>query len=268
MVWSTREIAQLAGTTVRAVRYYHQVGLLEEPHRRSNGYKQYGVAHLVRTVRIRRLAELGFSLEQVAEMGEDDQYPHDALRQLDTELAQELTRLQQARTELGEILALTAPTDLPPGLASVVDTLDLSAADRSVIVVLSRLLDPDRVIDLLRVMTALADDGAARAFLDLDADADERTRQALAERLLPRALAVHALLPGLAGVATGSKADAMARRTIDQAVDDLYGPAQADVLRRVRRLCAAAAAGPPHPMADHPRSSAVRHHRLLPDRQQ
>ena len=48
MAWSTRQIADLAGTSVRAVRHYHEVGLLAEPERRSNGYKQYGVAHLVR----------------------------------------------------------------------------------------------------------------------------------------------------------------------------------------------------------------------------
>jgi DNA-binding transcriptional MerR regulator len=92
MAWSTREIAQLAGTTVRAVRYYHQVGLLEEPRRCSNGYEQYGVTHLVRTVRIRRLTELGFSLEQVAEMGQDDRYPHDVLRHLDTAVVPAQTR--------------------------------------------------------------------------------------------------------------------------------------------------------------------------------
>src|SRR5204863_5377681 len=40
MAWSTREIAELAGTSLRAVRHYHEVGLLAEPERRANGYKQ------------------------------------------------------------------------------------------------------------------------------------------------------------------------------------------------------------------------------------
>ena len=55
MAWSTREIAELAGTSLRAVRHHHEVGLLDEPERRANGYKQYGVAHLVRLVRIKRV---------------------------------------------------------------------------------------------------------------------------------------------------------------------------------------------------------------------
>jgi DNA-binding transcriptional MerR regulator len=37
MAWSTRQLAELTGTTLRTVRHYHDVGLLEEPKRRANG---------------------------------------------------------------------------------------------------------------------------------------------------------------------------------------------------------------------------------------
>ncbi|MBB4789625.1 MerR family transcriptional regulator [Streptomyces nodosus] len=47
MGWSTREVAQLAGTTLRAVRHYHEVGLLDLPERQPNGYKKYRTEHLV-----------------------------------------------------------------------------------------------------------------------------------------------------------------------------------------------------------------------------
>ncbi|MBX0301124.1 MerR family DNA-binding transcriptional regulator [Cryobacterium sp. 1639] len=69
MAWSTRELAELAGTTLKAVRHYHQIGLLDEPGRTSNGYKQYQVAHLVRLLQITRLANLGVPLAQIAQMG-------------------------------------------------------------------------------------------------------------------------------------------------------------------------------------------------------
>jgi DNA-binding transcriptional MerR regulator len=75
VAWSTREIAELAGTTLRAVRHYHAIGLLDEPERRANGYKQYGVAHLVRILRIKRLIDLGFSLAQISAMGDADEHP-------------------------------------------------------------------------------------------------------------------------------------------------------------------------------------------------
>lgn len=236
MAWSTREMAELAGTTVRAVRHYHQVGLLEEPRRCSNGYKQYGVAHLLRTLRIRRLTDLGFSLTQVAEMGDDDQFPHAALRHLDTELDRNLRRLQRIRAELGDMLTDAAPTDLPAGLAAAIRDVALSEAARSLLVVMSRVLDPDLVMDLVGVLQSLPDDGAHRAFEDLDPGADEATRQGLAERLLPRALAVRSVLPGIIDALSDPGADPVPRRTIDQAVEDLYNPAQVDVVRRLRRM--------------------------------
>ncbi|MFH8439740.1 hypothetical protein ACWGJV_30675 [Streptomyces tendae] len=36
MAWRPRQLAELAGTTVGAVRHYPDVGLLEEPPRRAN----------------------------------------------------------------------------------------------------------------------------------------------------------------------------------------------------------------------------------------
>src|SRR5918997_6913838 len=142
MSWSTREIAELAGTSLRAVRHYHEVGLLEEPARRANGYKQYGVSHLVRLLRIKRLVDLGFSLSQIAAMGGDDHHPAEALRALDAELGATIERLQRARMELGLILRHHAPADLPADLARAAAAAPLSEADRSMVLVMSRVLGP------------------------------------------------------------------------------------------------------------------------------
>lgn len=105
MSWSTREIAALAGVTLRTVRHYHEVGLLEEPRRRANGYKQYDAAHLERIVRIKQLSELGFSLPQIARMGDGDQPSREAVLSLHAELSQNIAQLQQARCELRHLLA-------------------------------------------------------------------------------------------------------------------------------------------------------------------
>ncbi|WP_428950036.1 MerR family transcriptional regulator [Streptomyces sp. cg35] len=113
MAWSTREIAELADVSLRVVRHYHEVGLLSEPERRSNGYKQYGVAHLLRLLRIKRLTDIGFSLAQIAAMGEGDEHPVEALHTLDAELAAIIERLQRARAELALILRQSLPADLP-----------------------------------------------------------------------------------------------------------------------------------------------------------
>ncbi|MEV6125239.1 MerR family transcriptional regulator [Streptomyces violaceusniger] len=248
MAWSTREIAEIAGTTLRAVRHYHEVGLLEEPERRANGYKQYGVTHLIRVLRIKRLTDLGFSLSQIAAMGDSDDQPEEALRALDTELAATIERLRQARIELGLILRQAATTDLPSEFAPTAAEAQLSDVDRSFIVVLTRILGPQG----LRAYSGLLQSRPptyplASEFAALPADAGEQTRQDLAERTAPYVRALHAEHPGLRNAHADAPGGAhFAAQTIGKAIEDLYNPAQLDVLRRLQPLLHAAP-DPPHP---------------------
>lgn len=237
MAWSTRELAELAGTSLRAVRHYHQVGLLDEPERRSNGYKQYGAEHLVRLVRIKRLTDLGFSLTQIAAMGESDDHPEQALRELDDELAATIERLQRARDELRELLENSAPTDLPPDFIAPDTAAKMTDADRSLVVVLSRVLGPRGMQVYADMMRETPEDPAATELDNLPEDADEATRQDLAERLAPYIKAVREAHPGI----DDSRADAprgkrFADKAIDDAMLDLYNPAQLDVLRRAGKI--------------------------------
>lgn len=233
MAWSTREIADLAGTSLRAVRHYHEVGLLAEPERRTNGYKQYGVAHLVRLLRIKRLVDLGFSLAQIAEMGDDDHHPEQALRTLDAELASTVEQLQRARIELGLILRHRSSTDMPAGL---VPTDGLSEADRSLVAVMTRVLGPQRLeayAELLRSATSDPTDGE---FDELPADAAEDVRQDLADRMAPHVHRVRQEHSAIAPEPETRPADRLAEQTAAKAMRELYNPAQLDVLRRVREL--------------------------------
>ncbi|MFD2792414.1 MerR family transcriptional regulator [Promicromonospora vindobonensis] len=109
---STRQLADVAGTTVKAVRHYHALGLLDEPHRAANGYKQYGDAHLIRLLQIKRLRDLGVSLSEIATIDRADQVPDGAIRLVDAELAATVEGLQRIRTELAIILRHRAPTDV------------------------------------------------------------------------------------------------------------------------------------------------------------
>ncbi|MDH6195569.1 DNA-binding transcriptional MerR regulator [Mycobacterium frederiksbergense] len=237
MAWSTREIADLAGTSLRAVRHYHDVGLLPEPERRANGYKQYGVAHLVRLVRIKRLTDLGFSLPQIAAMGDSDEHPEQALRDLDAELGAIIERLQRARDELGRLLEQSAPTDLPPDFVAPAAVAKMTDADRSLVVVLSRVLGPRGLRVYADLMRQTPDDPLASEFDNLPADADDTSRLDLAERLAPYIWAITEAHPGL----LDSRSDAprgarFADQAIDAAMADLYNPAQLDVLRRATEI--------------------------------
>jgi MerR family copper efflux transcriptional regulator len=62
------EAARLSGISSRMVRHYEGLGLLGAVHRTDSGYRQYSAAD-VHTLRfIRRARDLGFSMEQLAEL--------------------------------------------------------------------------------------------------------------------------------------------------------------------------------------------------------
>ncbi|AMD86849.1 MerR family transcriptional regulator [Actinomyces radicidentis] len=65
------EIAELTGTTVRTVRYYHSLGLLPVPAERG-GWRDYDLSHVARLSRIRYLVGAGVRLEAVARILEPD----------------------------------------------------------------------------------------------------------------------------------------------------------------------------------------------------
>ncbi|MEE6274579.1 MerR family transcriptional regulator [Georgenia sp. MJ206] len=112
------ELARLAGVTVRALRHYHQVGVLAEPERDANGYRRYDVYDLVRVLRIRRLAALGLPLERMPELLDDSAADAAALLEdLDRELADEVDRLTRQREVVARLREVRASPDLPPELA-------------------------------------------------------------------------------------------------------------------------------------------------------
>lgn len=232
--WSTRELAELAGTSLRSVRHYHDIGLLDEPKRRSNGYKSYGVAHLVRVLQIKRLAGLGLSLQQIADMDEAKEDPQVALRALDSELGASIERLQRVRAEIGQILSSEAVADLPPEFASVAVHMDLSDTDRSLAFVMSRLLGPVGMQAYIGMFQDQQDRSLDRELEALSVDADEQTRAELADRLATQARKLYADHPGmLRSTADAPRGQQFAERTVGQALLDMFNSAQLDVLIRV-----------------------------------
>lgn len=65
------DCAELTGTTVRTIRYYHQIGLLPVPDR-LGGRRDYGLEHVARVLRIRWLADAGIPLESIGALLEQE----------------------------------------------------------------------------------------------------------------------------------------------------------------------------------------------------
>jgi DNA-binding transcriptional MerR regulator len=126
------ELASLAGVTTRALRHYHQVGVLPEPARGPNGYRHYEVRDLIRLLRIKRLAALGMSLDQMVDVLDSDEADHhDLLLDLEHEVDAQIARLMDQKALIGLIRTHRAAPNLPPELvrlAGVVSSVGLSSA--------------------------------------------------------------------------------------------------------------------------------------------
>ncbi|GAB2487873.1 MerR family transcriptional regulator [Promicromonospora xylanilytica] len=59
------DAAAFAGTTPRAIRHYHEIGLLPEPERGSDDRRRYGYEDMIRLLWIRRMADAGIALDDI-----------------------------------------------------------------------------------------------------------------------------------------------------------------------------------------------------------
>ncbi|MDT9593171.1 MerR family transcriptional regulator [Nocardioides zeae] len=103
------DAATFVGTTPRAIRHYHEIGLLPEPERGGDGNRLYGYDDVIRLLWIRRTAEAGIALDDIAVAfsdagpadGTGEQQVGDVLDRLERSLVeqQEELRRQQAAVQ-------------------------------------------------------------------------------------------------------------------------------------------------------------------------
>ncbi|MGW4750415.1 MerR family transcriptional regulator, partial [Streptomyces sp. NPDC004290] len=115
------ELAGIVGITTRAVRHSHRIGLLPEPPRQSNGYREYALRDAVELARIRRLTELGLSLDEARDVlaGDAGRDLVEILTELDADLARQEDALRRRRARLGRLLEQAGPTGRLPAEAPV-----------------------------------------------------------------------------------------------------------------------------------------------------
>ena len=117
------QLAAYAGVTVRAVRHYHQIGLLPEPERDASGYRRYGATAVVSLIKIRTLANAGVPLSQIGQMLEADAPAFaEAVQRIDSHLREEIERLETSRKQIAQ-LAAGDSLALPPEVTSYLDRL-------------------------------------------------------------------------------------------------------------------------------------------------
>ncbi|NYF18021.1 DNA-binding transcriptional MerR regulator [Microbacterium sp. AK009] len=231
------ELARLAGVTVRALRHYHQVGVLAEPPRGSNGYRDYDVHDLVRLLRIRRLASLGVALERMPDLLDASSGGAALLDELDAELAEQIARLTEQRALIGRVRALDAPPDVPVDLAPFLAFFaaagapsELTRIDRDQSILLAHLLGDDRMPELVRFYERLSDPATAPAvvaFSERFAHVGPHTSEEEAATL------VSEFLRAFGPLLTASSADALP--TMSRAGEQLIAEYTGDVLNPTQR---------------------------------
>ncbi|MFI7410032.1 MerR family transcriptional regulator [Streptomyces sp. NPDC049627] len=245
------ELAAAVGVTTRTVRHYHHQGLLPEPERRPNGYRDYTLRHAVVLARIRRLTELGLGLAEVRDVLAEDAGKDlvEVLSELDEDLARQEAAIRERRVRLRALLEaeeLPAEGPVSPELSELfartgrlsgrsgLSDSPMAAKDREILALLDTAASPEVREQLMSLWSsALATpDAVARAheayaLLDDLADAEpDDPRVAEAARLLadliPRELLAEADIDQDNGFLRAFYAD--------------FAPAQAEAIRRTLRL--------------------------------
>ncbi|RSM65580.1 MerR family transcriptional regulator [Actinoplanes sp. ATCC 53533] len=136
------DAAVFAGTTPRAVRHYHQIGLLPEPERGVDGRRRYGYDDMIRLLWIRKMAEAGISLDDVRAAFEETRDIGEVLGRLEETLAAQEAEIKRQRAAIQRLQAVGSPlgllselvTDrlghLPPGALRPADLDALLVTER------------------------------------------------------------------------------------------------------------------------------------------
>jgi DNA-binding transcriptional MerR regulator len=171
-------ISQLAahvGVTVRAIRHYHRVGLLEEPERDASGYRRYGAQAVVDLIKIKTLSDAGVPLSRVEQLlGSGEAEFAAAITEIDAALRQRIRELTRHRRRIAE-LAEGDRLFLPAEVAAILDQLrEMGVSERTVqterdgwIVVAA--LSPEQIPPWAEEkLAALADPEFRRLYLAID----------------------------------------------------------------------------------------------------
>ena len=104
--YTVRQLAGMAGVTVRTLHHYDAVGLLSPSTRTSAGYRLYREEDLLRLQQILFFRELDFPLEQIAAILDDPGF--DRVRALESHrrlLSEQVGRLQRLLTTVDKTIA-------------------------------------------------------------------------------------------------------------------------------------------------------------------
>lgn len=104
-MYTVKQLADMAGITVRTLHYYDEIGLLPALRTPENGYRRYGEAEALRLQQILLFREMAFSLEDIQAMLDRPDFDLlDALRRHRAALQARASRLQRLTHTIDETI--------------------------------------------------------------------------------------------------------------------------------------------------------------------
>lgn len=251
------ELAQMAGVTVRTLRHYHKMGLLPEPPRRENGYREYPTAAAARLMRIKNLTSLGFPLERIKAMldaedaarlqaGEGDPAlaVEQALDELDAQLKARIADLQNQRRIIARLKAEGSIPDVSPEHARFLAAYsahetqpELMRYEKDALALSESLLSPSSMSLLTDFQNILMEQDLVGAYADINRriltlppDADEAFQQAIVDD----ALALFGPILDKLDLASAEGADdELADRLLESYDREQHPPGQVALIERI-----------------------------------
>ena len=96
-------LAELSRVSIDTVRYYERAGLLPEPARRASGYREYSHSDVERLRFVRRSKQLGFSLNEIADLLSLTDDRHSDMKGVKTKAEERLEQVEIKITELQRV---------------------------------------------------------------------------------------------------------------------------------------------------------------------
>jgi DNA-binding transcriptional MerR regulator len=158
------QLASHTGVTIRAIRHYHQRGLLAEPERDASGYRRYDAAAVVDLIRIKTLSDAGVPLARIEELlnAQPGEFAG-AITEIDRSLERKIRDLTDHRQRIAQ-LAGGERLFLPDEVIDILDGLRaIGVSERTVRIerdawILMVALSPELVMEWAKVKRAAMDD--------------------------------------------------------------------------------------------------------------
>lgn len=173
------QLAKYAGVTIKAIRHYHKLGLLQEPPRDSSGYRCYNSKHAIALVKIKTLADAGVPLARIKELlAANPERFTAAIAEIDHKLKEKIVELLHTRERIAELssgnclFVSTEVADYLDRLSQLGVSQRTLQMERDIWILMQSVSPKDAAIWIADKLDAISDPEFCAIYLEYDAAFD------------------------------------------------------------------------------------------------